>query len=305
MNSTQMQSSKKENTMTPSNPHKFQRRQFLQTVGLAAGAFGAMLAGADDLPKNSNPRAIFGDSAEPDWDQGVTITVGHEKADLVGTTDRVIQAAVDYVARRGGGTVRVLPGTYRLRNSIFLQSNVRILGSGADSVLFKEPSVATKLIVDGDHWDQEVTLADPKGFEVGDGVRLVAKDPYGKGTNLVQRTLIASSGNRFKLDRRLEERFHLEGDPQIATNFSVIQCTGVAEVSIENLAVDGNRANNEMLDRGAFDDGSIRMDESNHIAVRAVTVRNFHCDGIVWGISHDVLVENCQLLDGVRLAIHS
>src|SRR5437773_9889336 len=254
--------SKKGNTMTPHNPHRFQRRHFLQTMsGLAAGAFGAMLARADDLPKNSNPRAIFGDSVEPDWDQRVTLTVGQEKADLVGTTDRAIQAAVDYVARRGGGTVRVLPGTYRLRNSIFLQSNVRILGSGEDSVLFKEPSVTTKLIVDGDHWDQEVTLADPKGFQVGDGVRLVAKDPHGKGENIVQRTLIAAAGNRFKLDRRLEERFHLEGEPKIATNFALLQCTNVSDVVIENITIDGNKAHNEMLDKGMFDDGSVRLDE--------------------------------------------
>ena len=292
--------------MTPLTPRSIGRRHFLRTAGgLAAGAFGAMLARADDLPRNTNPRAIFGDPVEPDWGQRVTITVGPEKADLAGATDRVIQAAVDYVARQGGGTVRVLPGVYRLRNSIFLQSRVRILGSGADSVLFKEPSVTAKLSVDGDHWDQEVTLADPKGFQVGDGVRLVSKDPYGKGTNIVQRTLIASSGNRFKLDRRLEERFHLEGEPRIATNFALLQCTGVADVLIENIALDGNKANNEMLDKGAFDDGSIRMDESNHVTVSRVIVRNSYCDGIVWGISHDVRVKDCCVLDGSRLALHS
>jgi hypothetical protein len=292
--------------MTPSIPQRFQRRQFLRTAGgLLAGAFGATLARADDLPRNNNPRAIFGDTVEPSWDQSLTITVGPEKADLVGTTDRALQAAVDYVGRRGGGTVHVLPGTYRLRNSIFLQSKVRLLGSGTDSVLVKEPSATTKLIVDGDHWDQEVTLDDPRGFQVGDGVRLVSKDPYGKGTNIVQRTLIAASGNRFKLDRRLEERFHLEGEPKIATNFALLQCTSAADVVIENLTVDGNKASNEMLDRGAFDDGSIRLDESNHVTVRGVTVHDFYCDGIVWGISHDVLVENCRLQDGARLALHS
>ena len=179
------------------------------------------------------------------------------------------------------------------------------MGAAERPVLFKEPSVTTKLIVDGDHWDQEVTLADPKGFQVGDGVRLVAKDPHGKGTNIVQRTLIASSGNRFKLDRRLEERFHLDGEPQIATNFALLQCTGITDVVIENLTVDGNKAHNEMIDKGAFDDGAIRMDECNRITVRGVTVRNFYCDGIVWGISHDVLVENCHLYDGARLAVHS
>src|SRR5207253_1830071 len=220
---------------------------------------------------NTNPKAIYGDSAGPDWIERATVTVGPEKADLVGVTDRVIQAAVDYVARLGGGTVRVLPGTYRMRNSLFLHSKVRLLGSGTDSVLFKEPSVTTSLIVDGDHWDQEITLADPKGFEVGDGVRLVSKDPYGKGTSIIQRTLIASSGNRFKLDRRLEERFHLEGDPKLATNFSLLQCTNVTDVSIENLTANGNKANNEMIDKGAFDDGSIRMDECNRVTVRDVT----------------------------------
>src|SRR5438270_4132530 len=119
MNPTHVRSSKKANTMIRPDSQSFRRRQFLQTLsGLAAGAFGAMLAPAEDLPTNTNPRAVFGDSVEPDWKQRIMITVGHENADLIGTTDRVIQAAVDYVARRGGGTVRVLPGTYRLRNSI-------------------------------------------------------------------------------------------------------------------------------------------------------------------------------------------
>jgi hypothetical protein len=292
--------------MRPFIPLTLQRRQFLQASGgLAAAAFGGTHAGADDRPRNSNPRAIRGDATEPDWKERVTVTVGPGKADFAGTTDKVLQAAADYVARKGGGTVQVLPGTYRLRNSIFLQSKVRLLGSGTDSVLIKEPSVTTKIVLDADHWEQEVTLADARGFQVGDGVRLVAKDPYGKGTNIIQRTLIASAGNRFKLNRRLEERFHLSGNPQIATNFALIQCTDVADVVIENITVDGNRARNTMLDKGMFDDGAVRLDESNRITVRGVTVRGFYCDGIVWGISHDVLVEDCHLYDGARLALHS
>src|SRR5262249_25570466 len=143
--------------MTPIRRGALGRRQFLRAIGaLAVGFMGTKLTWGNDLPTNTNPHAIFGDLVEPDWQQQLTITVGPKKADLVGSTDRVIQAAVDYVGRRGGGTVRVLPGIYRLRNSIFLQCKVRLLGSGPDSVLFKEPSVTTKLIRDGDHWDQEV-----------------------------------------------------------------------------------------------------------------------------------------------------
>src|SRR5436309_4156383 len=128
--------------MKPFNSQNLPRRQFLQTASaVVAGALGVPFVRADELPPNTNPRAIFGDSVEPDWNQGATVTVGPRKADLVGSTDRVIQAAVDYLARFGGGTVRVLPGTYRMRNSVFLHSKVRLLGSGTDSVLFKEPSV--------------------------------------------------------------------------------------------------------------------------------------------------------------------
>ena len=48
----------------------------------------------------------------------------------MGSNEKVIQAAVDSVARWGGGTVKILPGTYRFRNAVYLQNNVRILGSG-------------------------------------------------------------------------------------------------------------------------------------------------------------------------------
>lgn len=278
----------------------------MRTLGclIAVVAFGASLF-AEDLPQNNAPRAIYGDVVEPDWDELLTITVGQQGADVNGDTDRAIQAAVDYVSRKGSGTVQILPGTYRLRNSIFLASNVRLRGSGDDTILVKEPSVTTKLTVDGDHWDQEVTLEDPAGFQIGDGVRLVAQDPHGKGTNIVQRTLIGKKGNRFKLDYRLTERFHVSGDPKIATNFALIQGTDQSHVTVENLVVDGNREHNEMLDRGAFDDGAVRFDQCNHVVVRGVTVRNFYCDGIVWGISHDVLVQDCSLHHGARLALHA
>src|SRR5262245_974513 len=126
---------------------------------------------ADDRPPVTNPRSTSGDTAsEPDWAKRLTITVGPEKADLVGDTDKVIQAGVGYVARLGGGTVKILPGTYKLRNSVFLQSKVRLLGSGEDTILSKEPSISTKLAADSDWYDQEITLENPTGFEIGDGV---------------------------------------------------------------------------------------------------------------------------------------
>src|SRR5262245_48640209 len=104
------------------------RRRFL---GIAAGTVMAPMGVAvarDDLPRVTNPRSTSGDAVEPNWDERLTITVGNANADLVGADEKVLQAAVDYMVRAGGGTVRVLPGTYKVRNAVYLQSRVRILG---------------------------------------------------------------------------------------------------------------------------------------------------------------------------------
>jgi polygalacturonase len=55
-------------------------------------------------------------------------------ADIVGSDQRAIQAAVE---RLGGGTVRILAGTYRLRNAVYLQSGVHLIGEGEKTVLIK------------------------------------------------------------------------------------------------------------------------------------------------------------------------
>ena len=110
-------------------------------MGVAAAA-----PGREGLPRVTDRRARSGDDAnDPKWDERLTITVGPKKADLVGSNEKVLQAAVDYISRFGGGTVKVLPGTYTLRNSVYLRSGIRILGSGTDSVLLKGPSCKVAL----------------------------------------------------------------------------------------------------------------------------------------------------------------
>src|SRR3954453_12498110 len=94
---------------------------FMKPFALILSTAIAATAVAADAPPS--PRATLGDSVvQPAWEQRPTITVGPAGADVVGTSAKAIQAAVDYVARLGGGTVKLLPGTYRLRNAVYLQS---------------------------------------------------------------------------------------------------------------------------------------------------------------------------------------
>ena len=279
------------------------RRQFLwAAAGLAGAAAGTGPARADDRPPATTPRATSGDAVEPAWDQRLTVTVGPRKADLVGSDDRVLQAAVDYVARLGGGTVQVLPGTYRLRNAVYLQSRVRLLGSGPDSVLVKEPSRSSKLVTDSDWYDQEITLADAGGFQVGDGVCLRAHNPHGGGATVLKRTLVARSGNRFKLDRALRENLWLAGDATAATLFPLLSGQDIADVALEGLTLDGNRENNERLDGDWA--GCVFLQDCNRVTLRRLTARNYNGDGISWQVCHDVVVEGCASHDHAGLGLH-
>jgi hypothetical protein len=289
--------------MTTNGRTTWNRRQFLGTTsGLALAAVGAGSGRADDRPAASPPLAISGDPVEPKWQERLTMSVGPHKADLVGSDDKVIQAAVDYVARLGGGTVHVLPGTYRLRNAVYLPSHVRILGSGAESVLVKEPSQTSKLTADSDWYDQEITLADPRGFQIGDGICLRARNPHNGGTTVIKRTLVARSGKRFKLDRALRENIWLAGNPTVATLFPILSGENIAHVAIENVTLDGSKANNADLDGNYA--GCIFLQDCNRITMRRVTARNYNGDGMSWQICHDVVVEDCHSHDHAGLGFH-
>src|SRR2546423_3932120 len=142
--------------MQPARHQRLNRRQFLGSTAFLLGGTSAVKG--DSPPPVTQPRATSGDSVEPNWEQRLTVSVGPHKADLIGADDKVIQAAVDYVTRLGGGTVHILPGTYRLRNAVYLQSRLRILGSGADSILQKEPSLTTKPSADSVWYIQDITM---------------------------------------------------------------------------------------------------------------------------------------------------
>lgn len=257
----------------------------------------------DDRPKVTNPRATSGDKVhEPDWSERLTITVGPTSGDLVGTSHKVLQAAVDYVARLGGGTVQILPGTFSLRGSVHLRSNVRLIGAGSDTVLTKPASVTTKLQLDSDWYDQEITLVDARGFEIGDSVCLRTKNPHNGGTDVLKRTLVARSGNRFKLDRPLRQNFWTTGEPTCSTLFPLVTSEETENLVIENLTLDGNRSNNENLD-GNYG-GCIFLQDVNSVQIRKVTARQNNGDGISWQICHDVTVEDCHSHDHAGLALH-
>jgi parallel beta helix pectate lyase-like protein len=118
----------------------------------------------------------------------------------------------------------------------------------------------------------------------------------------LKRTLVARCGNRFKLDKGLRENLWLAGNPTVATLFPILSGEFITNVVIENLTLDGNRANNDELDGNYA--GCIFLQDCADIAIRKVVARDYHGDGISWQICHDVTVEECESRNHSGLGLH-
>jgi hypothetical protein len=255
-------------------------------------------------PDPSQPRATSGDDrAVVEWKSELTITVGPpgSSADIQGSDEKCLQAAVDSVARLGGGTVKLLPGTWKLRNAVHLQSKIRISGSGAQTVLIKEASAASALAADSDWYDQEITLTHPDRFRIGDGICLRA----GSARFAIKRTLTAQNGSRFRLDRPLRENVWLSAsgrEASAASLFPLISAENCRHLVIEDMVLDGNRAQNDELDGNYA--GCVWMQDCSQVRMQRLEARNYHGDGLSWQICHDVEVLDCWSHGHSGLALH-
>ena len=160
----------------------------------------------------------------------------------------------------------LLPGTYRLRNAVYLQSNVRLLGSGADTILIKEPSRTTqarrglRLVRPGDHPGRRHGLR-------GRRRRLPARpQPAHGGADRHQADAGGPLGQPLQARPALRENLWLMGEATASTLFPILTGEHVADVAIENLSLDGNKANNDNLDGNYA--GCIFLQDCNRVHIR-------------------------------------
>src|SRR5262249_36844969 len=130
------------------------------------GAVAAILAAWAGFGKADEGSSSGGDPTRAE------IRVGIDEGDIRGRDNRALQAAVDLVARLGGGTVHIGPGRYEMRNALTLRDYVRVVGEPGRTVLVACDGAESRLACDGDCNERQVTLDDPTKFRVGDGVSI-------------------------------------------------------------------------------------------------------------------------------------
>src|SRR5689334_4453736 len=217
------------------------------------------------------------------------VTVGQSGADIAGKDNRALQAAVDYVANLRGGTVEIGPGEYLMRDSLHLRAFVTVRGTPGKTVLRKADSVTAALALDGDYGEEQATVANAAGFEVGSGVAIW--DSKSGGFHTTVGRITGRSGNTFSFDAPLNADCMVDNKAKAATVFPVVSGRDIEGARVEGLIIDGNKSNNEYLNgcRGA----GIHLYRAFGTAIRNCVVRNYNGDGISFQQSNDVVVEDC------------
>jgi parallel beta-helix repeat protein len=234
--------------------------------------------------------------------EGAEFHVGSDKGDIRGSDHRALQAAVDYVAGLGGGTVYVGPGRYSMRNALTLRDNVRVVGVPGKTVLVACDGGSTPLAEDGDCNQREITVADASGFRVGDGVAVLDSRSAG-GFDVTTATITAKRGARtFRLSRPLRADYMVARRATVRLAFPVVGGWRVKNAVVEGLTVEGNRKKAQPLDgcRG----GGIYLFECADVAIRKCSVRDYNGDGISFQVSRRVTVEDCEVTNNAGHGLH-
>jgi len=262
------------------------------SVSLTAAENGAPTTPAD---AQQLPRAMHTKMTELP-----SIRVGQREGDIIGSDNRALQAAVDYVARLGGGTVEIGPGEYAMLDSLHLRSHVTVRGTPGKTILRKAEAAVSPLKLDGDYGEEQITVANPDGFKPGCGVAIWDKNSGGFHTTVARIT--GQNGNVFSIDTPLNADCMVSDKAQAATVFPVVSGYQLQDARIENLVIDGNKSENIALNgcRG----GGIFLYRGFGTIIENCTVRNYHGDGISFQQSNDVLVQNCVSEDNAGLGLH-
>jgi hypothetical protein len=253
---------------------------------------------APTQPTASTPPARGG----PAMNEPVVITVGQDEGVIRGNDHRALQAAVDYVANLGGGVVRVGPGRYTLRNALFLRNRTRVVGVPGQTVLAACDGAESRLALDGDCNERQVTLADPAAFRSGDGISVQDKK-MGGGFGVTTATLLDKAGpDAFRITTPLYYDYMVANGATARLTFPLVAGYQVRDAGVEGLSLDGNREKAQPLNgcRG----GGIYLFECERVAIRNCAVRKYNGDGISFQVSAEVTVEDCVVEDCAGLGLH-
>lgn len=163
-------------------------------------------------------------------------------ADLSAADFPSIQAALDALPP-AGGRVLIPAGTHIIKGSLKPRSNVTVSGIGPATVLKACDLVVSKTTSPINVGDSQVTVEDPRGFEVGMDVFAHKNIEWAPAVEKAfSYTITAIEGKTLKFDR--PAAFAQPVGAALCTGAPMVLIFKKRNVVVENLTVDGNRKPN-------------------------------------------------------------
>lgn len=222
----------------------------------------------------------------------------------IANDDDSLQSAVDQVAQRGGGVVRIGPGRFTLRNGLRLRSGVKVIGTPEKTVLVLCPGKKSALAADVRKGDTKITLVQAAGFEVGDGVAL--EDRAGHGFEVTTATLSECLGpSSFRLSEPAQNDYLLERGAEVKRAFSGVGGWNIKDAAVEGLTIEGNFGQDGSEYLGGCRGGGVYLFSCENVTVRNCSVRKYNGDAISFqGKCRGITIEECLCEYNANVGMH-
>ncbi|MEK7412987.1 MAG: right-handed parallel beta-helix repeat-containing protein [Planctomycetota bacterium] len=232
------------------------------------------------------------------------LRVGGPDADIPGRNGRAIQFAIDAVAAHGGGTVLVAEGDYLLSDALRMRSGVAVIGRHGKTKLHRGPLVWSRLAVDADKSERQMTPADPAPWQIGMGVCLF--DRLANNWVMANKPLsvVAIADGVCHFSDHLEKDVIAEAGSIAVNYFPMIIFDQADRASIHGFDIDAAVADPDQVLAG-MRNHAVFIWRSQHVHVARLTVRNALYDGITTSSSSiGAVIEDCSVIDSGNFGIH-
>jgi hypothetical protein len=229
------------------------------------------------------------------------ITVGGAGADVPGFTSKAIQIALDVVKARGGGIVKLNPGTFKIIGPVRLSDNTSLIGSGETTILQKCDGFKTSFVIDADWGMLKAVVKDASGFQIGMGIQLYDSS-HNQGWDVTTAVITDILDNSIYFDNRTVNDYLASLNGTVTNSFSIIEAVDVENVKISDLVIEGNKNTNEYINgcRG----GGIYIHKSRNCVVENVRINEFNGDTFSWQITENITMRGCEASNGNGLGFH-
>lgn len=122
------------------------------------------------------------------------------------------------------------------------------------------------------------------------------------GLDVLLGTITALRGDVLLLDRRTEENFWLSHRATAGTIFPILTAENVDNVRVEDIVLDGNRAENEPINGNYA--GAVFIQYCNGWNFKNVVARNYNGDGFSFQVCDDIHFQNCKAVNNADLGFH-